>query len=297
MPASAPSVKLNVIVTDEAGRSAADIRQEEISVLEDGTPQKVVHFAREELPVSYGLVIDNSRSVTHLLDIIRRTAGTIASGNRADDETFVVRFVDSDKVEEYQDFTSDVTLLAQALLRLYVEGGQSAVIDATYLAVQKAAGRRKDEARRRRAVVLISDCDERNSWHKQSELVKLLRRESVQIFVIAFIGEVRRDGGPLRASSKEKAGRLAETIAVESGGRVFFPEKVDELVKAAEEIVRDLRSQYVLSYVPTNASTDGKFRKIEVRIADAPGQPKRKAVTRPGYFAQGGKPADGKKEK
>jgi Ca-activated chloride channel homolog len=282
---SAPLVRLNVIVTDGSGRSVTDVRQEEISLLEDGKPQTIIHFAREELPVSYGLVIDNSASVRPLLDILRKTAGTIASGNREGDETSIVRFVDSDKIEEFQDFTSDPRLLAQALSRLYVEGGPTAVIDATYLAVQKAAARRKDEAGRRRAVVLISDCENRMNHYSREELLKLLRRESVQVFVISFLTGVSDERGFTRPSPRENARKLADEIAEESGGRAFFPKNIGELIKAAEEISRDLRSQYVIGYSPANAKADGKFRKVEVKIADAPGRAKRKAITRPGHFA------------
>ena len=289
-PSTAPqtpaqTVRLNVIVTDEAGRPVADVKREEIGVTEDGAAQAVAHFAPEELPVSYGLVLDNSRSVTPLLETIRRTAGTIAIANKAGDEAFVMRFVDSDKLEMLRDFTSDLTALDNALSSMYTEGGMTAVVDATYVAVKNVAERRKDDEGRRRAVVLISDCEDRESVYKREELMKLLRRESVQVFVISFLTEVSGERGFTRPSPREKARKLAAEIAEESGGRAFFPKDVNELVRAAEEVSRDLRSQYVVGYAPANASADGKFRKVEVKIADAPGRTKRLAVARPGYFA------------
>lgn len=284
-PASAPLVRLNVLVTDESGRSVADVRREDVTLLEDGRPQTLAHFAKEELPVSYGLVIDNSASVRPLLSYLQKAAGTLAINNGPGDETFVLRFVHSDAIEELQDFTSDPELLAKALLALYTSGGQTAVIDATYLAVQKAAARRKEDAARRRAVVLISDCEDRMSAYRREELIKLLRGESVQVFVISFLVELSEDRGYLRPSPRERARKLAEDIAEASGGRAFFPKKPSELAAAVEEISRDLRSQYVAAYAPTNARADGKFRKVEVKIADAPGRTKRLPVTRPGYFA------------
>lgn len=280
-----PLVRLNLIVTDEAGRAVADVRREEVSLLEDGRPQIVAHFAREELPVSYGLVIDNSRSVGRLLPNLQRAAATLVVDSKPGDETFVIRFVDTGKIEELQDFTSDPEELMKALASMYAEGGATAVVDATYLAVQKAAARRKGDAGRRRAVVLISDCEDRESVYKREELVKLLRREGVQVFVISFLGQLSDEGTFQRGSPRERAGKLAEQIAGESGGRAFFPKDLNELVRAAEEVARHLRSQYVLAYAPTNASADGKFRKVEVKLAAAPGRPKRKAITRPGYFA------------
>lgn len=289
-PASAPLVRLNLIVTDESGRSVADVRREEISVLEDGRPQNVTHFAMEELPVSYGMVIDNSRSVGSLLSYLQRAAGTLALNNRPGDETFVLRFVHADEIVQLQDFTSNPDELAKALTSLYASGGQTAVIDATYLAVEKAAARRKGDAGRRRAVVLISDCEDRSSYHKREELIKLLRREGVQVFVISFLIELSDERRLTRPSPRERARKLAEEIAEESGGRAYFPKKPSELVAAVEEISRDLRSQYVLAYAPTNASADSKYRKVEVKIADAPSRPKRLAVARPGYFGAGAPP-------
>lgn len=281
-----PLVRLNLIVTDEAGHSVADVRREEISIFEDGRPQTVTHFAREEMPVSYGLVLDNSNSVTPLLDTIRRAGATIAAGNKAGDETFVVRFVDTTKIEEFQDFTSDPELLADALSRLYTESGQTAVVDATYLAVEKAAARRKGETGRRRAVVLISDCEDRMSTYRRDALFKLLRRESVQVFIISFLDKVSNEGSITHLSPREEARKLAEKIAEESGGRVFFPKRLTELAAAVEEISRDLRSQYVVGYAPTNAKAGGKFRKVEVKLAESQGRAKRRVAARPGYLSE-----------
>lgn len=293
----APPVKLNVIVSDESAGSAVEVRREEIGVREDGVPQTITNFTKEELPVSYALVIDNSASVRSLLNYVIRTAGTIVSGNKAGDETLIVRFVDSPKIEEIQDFTNDSGDLESALASLYIEGGSTAVIDAVYLSAQRVAGRRKEDAGRRRALVLISDCDERASRFKESDLINLLRREGVQVFVIAFLMGLDDEAWSKDRSQKGRAGKLAEKLAAETGGRAFFPKKVDELIKAVAEVSRDLRSQHVVTYTPTNANADGKFRKVEVSVADAPGRAKRKAVARAGYFAPGGAPEATKKEK
>lgn len=266
-------VRLSVIVTDEAGRSVADVKSEEISVTEDGQPQAITRFAMEELPVSYGLVIDNSRSLTSVLDSVIRAGALIASRNHPGDETFVMRFVDSEKIELYQDFTPDFEPVRDALSRLYVEGGATAVVDALILAVRHTVKHRGTATGRRQALVLISDCEDRASFHKQSELIELLRRASVKVFVLAMPGQMQQP--PARAK------KLAETIAAESGGRVFFVKKKDgpELQAAVEEIARNLRSQYMLEYRPTNAALDGKFRKIEVAVAG-----KRKVYVQSGYF-------------
>ena len=270
----APLVRLNVIVTDESGRAAADVKQEEIGVTEDGRPQTVTRFAKEELPVSYGLVIDNSRSVAPVINSVIRAGELIASRNRPGDETFVMRFVDSDRLEMHQDFTPDFEPVRDALAGLYPEGGATAVVDALILAVKHTVAHGKAGAGRRQALVLISDCEDRASLYKQEELINLLRRTSVQVFVLAVPGEMQQ--------SPARARKLAETIAAESGGRVFFLKKKGgpELQAAVEEISQNLRAQYTLEYRTTNAAPDGKFRKIEVTVAG-----KRKAHARPGYFA------------
>ena len=270
----APTVRLNVIVTDESGRAAADVKPEEIGVSEDGRPQVVTRFAREELPVSYGLVIDNSRSVAPLINSVIRAGELIASRNRPGDETFVMRFIDSDRLDIRQDFTADFESIRDALDGLYPEGGNTAVVDALVLAVKHTAAHGKGAAGRRQAIVLISDCEDRESVYKQETLVDLLRRTNVQVFVLVMPGQMQQP--PARAK------KLAETIAAESGGRVFILKKQGgpELQAAVEEISQNLRAQYTLEYRPTNAAPDGNFRKIEVKAAG-----KRKTHARPGYFA------------
>ena len=270
----APPVRLNVIVTDGAGRAVSDVKQEEIGVTEDGRPQAVTRFAREELPVSYGLVIDNSRSLASAINSVIKAGTLIASGNRPGDETFVMRFIDSERLEINQDFTADVDSIRDALEGLYPEGGLTAVIDALVLAVKHTSEHGKAAAGRRQALVLISDCEDRGSVYKRETLVDLLRRAGVQVFVLVLPGQTQQP--------PEKARKLAETIAAESGGRVFFLKRRDgpELQAAVEEISQNLRAQYTLEYRPTNAAPDGKFRKIEVTAAG-----KRKTHARPGYFA------------
>ena len=270
-PAAQP-VRMSVIVTDASGRSAAGVRQEEIAVAEDGQAQAVTRFAAEEPPVSYGLVIDNSRSLARRLDSVIKAAEAILRSNRPGDETFVLRFVDGTKIELLQDYTSDLGSLNDAVASLYAEGGSTAVIDAVTLAVNHADEKRGAAAGRRRALVLISDCEDRSSSYKQSDLVDLLRRKDVQVFVIALPGEMQ--------SPPARARKLAETIASESGGRYFLAQDGPALQAAVEEVARNLRAQYALEYRSTNAARDGKFRKVEVKAAGG-----RRVFARPGYFA------------
>ncbi|MCA1818063.1 MAG: VWA domain-containing protein, partial [Acidobacteria bacterium] len=184
---------------------------------------------------------------------------------------------------------------------LHAEGGQTALIDAVYLAIKKAAGWRERDAARRRAVVLVTDGEERASYYKLSRLQSLLHSTSVQLFAIGLTGELEDVAGFTNKSPRERAVQLLASIARESGGRTFYPKKVKEIVEAVNQIARDMRTQDVVGYALTNTARDGKFRRVEVTVETPPGQPKRIAFARPGYLAPGASADDqeegGKKKK
>ncbi|MBX5477669.1 MAG: VWA domain-containing protein, partial [Pyrinomonas methylaliphatogenes] len=167
------------------------------------------------------------------------------------------------------------------------EAGQTAVIDAVYLAADRVTEYKKgdDDDRRRRALILITDGEDRASFYSQNQLFQHLRESNVQIFVIGFVDELDKEGGFIRKSPREKAINLINRLASETGGRAFFPKSLSELPRIAEEITRDLRTQYVIGYSPTNKAHDGTYRSVRVVVANGPGGEKRIAVTRPGYIA------------
>jgi Ca-activated chloride channel family protein len=282
MPQSA--VKLSFIVTDESGHSVADVRREDISIVEDGTPQTISDFTREESPASYGLVIDNTGSLRGVLDLMIMTGGSLISRNKPDDEAFLVRFVDSDVIQLVQDFTENPAALMKGLDSLRIEGGQTAIIDAVYLSANKLAVERAGVANRRRAIILLTDGEERASYYRQNTLLELLRRENIPIFAIGFGNQWFIQTGKIYDVPSGKRAQLLNSLAEESGGRTFFPNDIHELKSAVEEISRDLRSSYVVAYIPTNSARDGKFRKVQVTIKQLPGQPKRTVVMRSGYY-------------
>ncbi|HUE84076.1 MAG TPA: VWA domain-containing protein [Pyrinomonadaceae bacterium] len=280
-------VTLNVRVIDRNNRPIGNLRQEEFTVYEDGVAQPIEYFSIEEVPVSYGLAIDTSGSLRSQLLSVIEAGKTIINSNKDGDETFLVRFISSDKIETVQDFTPSKDLLIDAIDSLYVEGGQTAIIDAVYLTAEHVADYKKgdDSDRRRRALIVITDGEDRASFYKQEQLFARLREADVQIFVIGFVSELDKEGGLIRKSPRERAVNLINKLASETGGRAFFPTSITELPQIANEIVRDLRSQYVVSYNPTNKTHDGSFRSIKVSVADAPGRDKRIALTRNGRVA------------
>jgi len=273
-------VRLDVIFTDKAGRTLTDVRPEDVRVTENGEQQTITRLALEERPVTFALLVDNSRSLTGSMEAIIRTAGTVVSVVKPGDEAAVIRFVGAESIRTVEDFTDDRESLAGATESLYFEGGKTAVIDAVRHAVEKVAERGGGEGRRR-AVILITDGDERESRPQPEELAKFLRRHDVQVFVIAFAHLLSSEGGFIAKAPREKAIALMTQIAQESGGRAFFPKDAATLRAAVEEVARNLRAQFSVEYRPTNAARDGKFRKVEVKAAGD-----RKAFARPGYFAE-----------
>lgn len=285
-------VTLNIRVIDRNNRPIDNVRESEFHVFEDGVEQPVAFFTREEVPVSYGLAVDNSGSLRSQLQSVIEAGKTIINSNKPGDETFLVRFISSDKIETMQDFTSNMELLLDGLDNMYVEGGQTAVIDAVFLSAERIAEYKKgdDNDRRRRALIVVTDGEDRVSFYKQEQLFARLREADVQIYVIGFVNELEKDGGFIRKSSRDKAVNLLNKLASETGGRAFFPQSISELPGIAKEIVRDLRTQYVLAYNPTNKARDGSYRAIRVAVADSGGRDKRIALTRGGRLAPKGGP-------
>jgi Ca-activated chloride channel family protein len=286
---NAELVQLHVRVIDRNNRPINNVGQNEFHIFEDGVPQNIESFTREDVPISYGLAVDTSGSLRSQLQSVIDAGKTIINSNKPGDETFLVRFISSDKIETVQDFTANKEQLLDGLDSFYVEGGQTAVIDAVYLSAEHVSEYRKgDEGdRRRRALIVITDGEDRNSFYKQEQLFARLREEDVQIFVIGFVNELDKETGLIRKSPREKAVTLIKKLASETGGRAFFPDSVAELPQIAGEIVRDLRTQYVIAYNPTNKTQDGSYRAIKVTV-DQPGgdSEKRIALTRTGRLAR-----------
>jgi Ca-activated chloride channel family protein len=141
-----------------------------------------------------------------------------------------------------------------------------------------------DDDRRRRALIVVTDGEDRASYYPETQLFQRLREEDVQIFVIGFVNELDAEKGLIRKSPRDKAVALINRLATDTGGRAFFPQSISELPQIANEIVRDLRTQYVLSYDPTNKAHDGTYRSIKVSVAQTGGE-KRIALTRNGRTA------------
>lgn len=276
-------VQLNVRVVDRNNRPINNLTEKDFQIFEDNALQTIDSFSKTEVPTNYALVIDNSGSLRTQLEKVIDAGKTIISTNKPEDETSIVRFVSSDKIEIKQEFTSNKEDLFYALDNLYVEGGQTAIIDAVYLAAQMTdeyEKSRNPNDKKRRALVLVTDGEDRNSFYNEQQLFELLRETDVQIYVIGFIGDLSREGGFISKSPQEKAKNFLEKLARETGGKAYFPTSTGELNGIALDIASELRTQYSVTYYPTNVKKDGTIRQIKVVVADGPNRQKRIAITR-----------------
>ena len=294
-------VNLHVRVVDESNRPLRDMRREEFSVFEDGVAQEIAFFSREEAPLTYGLIIANTSFAQSQLGMFIGMSKTIIESNRAGDETFLARFRPDRRASIEWRFTPDKAALFGALDELQTETRATALYDCIYLSAAHIA-EQGDDARgrggrlpRRRALILVTDGSDRGSRYTQAELFEQLRAEDVQLYIVGFVKESDPAGATAsktatraRAGAPDEPRALLERLARETGGRVFFPRTVTELPRIAQEITRDLRTQYTIGYSPTNKARDGTFRRVRVALApgaeDAP-ERRRRVIVRDGYRA------------
>src|SRR6185369_10928857 len=187
VPAEAPA-RINVVVTDRADRAVEDVRKEDLQVTEDGAGQTISSFARDERPLTCGIVIDASGSVRRILGQLIDSAKLAAAGLREGDEGFVARFVDRDIFQIKQELTPDLEAVAETLDDIYVEGGQTAVHDALDKTLKYFEEIQTGEPNSRRQIlVLITDGEDRASRIKDpKEILTRLRQTNVQVFVLGL---------------------------------------------------------------------------------------------------------------
>lgn len=283
-------VNLSVRVVDRNNRPINNLSEKEFKILEDGVPQQIDFFSKSDVPTNYGIVVDNSGSLRQQLDKVVEAGKILVNTNRPADETMIIRFVGRDKIEIEQPFTSNKTDLNDALDNLYTEGGQTAIIDAVYLAVENIDEYEKNQKddHKRRALILVSDGEDRNSYYNEKQLFDLLKESEVQIYVVGFVDDLSKDGGFISKSPQAKAKAFLERLANETGGKAYFPKSSAEMPELARDISNELRTQYSIGYIPSNDRRDGTYRSIKVQVSDGPNAQKRIAISRSGRTAEGG---------
>jgi Ca-activated chloride channel family protein len=277
-------VLLDVSVVDQNNQPIFDLRKEDFAVYEDKVKQNVEDVRREEVPLSFGLVIDTSGSMRSKLQTVSDAALDLIKQMKNDDEAFVSQF--KAEPELVQDFTTDKRELEEALGELFTSGGTAlldAIIATADYAQEKAV--RKDGIRRRKALIVISDGLEKNSSVKEKEVLEAIKEDEVQVYLVGFIDEEEDEKSFFGKSQSKKAKELLSRLADDSGGRAFFPKDVSEMGAIAAQIAKDLRTQYVLSYYPTNEKRDGTYRTVKVMV-NPKGNRKLIARSRQGYYAR-----------
>ena len=272
-------VLLDVSVVDITNNPVFDLKKEDFAVYEDKIQQTIEAVSREEVPLSFGMVIDTSGSMRSKLQIVSDSALDLVKQMKQDDEAFLAQF--KAEPELVQDFTTDRRELEDAIGELFTSGGTS-LLDAIIATADYAQEKGK---RRRKALIVITDGLEKNSSVKEKEVMDALKEDEVQVYLVGFIDEEDSEKSYFGKSPAKKAKDLLTRLADDSGGRAFFPRDVSEMPAIAAQIAKELRTQYVVSYYPTNDKRDGTFRSLKVNVSPK-GNRKLIARTRQGYYAR-----------
>jgi Ca-activated chloride channel homolog len=270
-------VQLPVSVLDNEGRVIEGLSKNNFHVFEQGVQQQISFFKHEDIPLSVGLVIDNSGSMHNKRARVNEAALTFANESNPQDETFIVDFDDNAYLE--QDFTPSIDDLMRALSFLDTRG-ETALYDAVYLANEHLRDGKKDK----KAILLITDGEDNKSQFSLNKVVEALRQSQVTLYAIGLLDEERH--GFLNKSPSTKAKSALQKFAEITGGQAYFPQSLSEIDGLCKRIAHDLRSQYTIGYTPTNKNLDGAWREVTVRV-DAPRNLKTAIVrTKPGYYAR-----------
>jgi VWFA-related protein len=261
------SVKLNVLVTDKSNRPAMDLNQANFLVLDEGKQQTLSFFQKEDIPISYGLIVDNTGSMRPRLTDIIQVAKAIVDSNGPEDQAFILRLIDG-KAQLAASWTSDKTALLNSLSVMNNARGMMPLIDSIYACSEEVAKRLGAEsiANRRRAIILLTDGLERGSSKKMDELLSRLHKDSIQVFAVSITSIGARSSDAFQRDVLRRAAEFLKTITEETGGRSLYPETEKEMKASAELIASYLRSQYVIGYDPGQAAKKDALRKVRVII-------------------------------
>ncbi|HEX4068077.1 MAG TPA: VWA domain-containing protein [Acidobacteriaceae bacterium] len=266
-------VVLNCTVIDSNGHLVQDLNQSDFTVYEDNAPQQIVAFSHSDVPVSMGILIDNSGSMRDKRAAVNTAALDLIRASNSGDEAFVVNF--SDEAFLDQDFTSDINKLRQGLSHIESRGGT-----ALYDAVVASADQLSHGARRSKQVLIIVTDGEDNA--SSLNLEQTIRRvQDLQGPVVYSIGLLF--GEDDRGQEGRRARRALQLLSDETGGLAFFPHSLADVDSIAGEVARDIRNQYTIGYHSSRAASLGGYRTIRVD-ARAAHHGKLYVRTRTGYY-------------
>jgi VWFA-related protein len=264
-------VELHATAQDHKGILVSGLEKEDFQVYEDGVLQQIKYFSHQDIPVTVGLVVDNSGSMRSKRADVIAAAVAFARSSNPEDQMFVVNF--NEKVlfglPGNLLFTDKVVQLEVALSGLAADG-ETALYDAVAAALEHLRKGNRDK----KVLIVISDGDDNASKHNLTQIRGMAEHRDAIIYAIGIFDEQDYDQHP----------QVLKQLAKDTGGQAFFPESLKKVVPVCEQIARDIRNQYTIAYVPTNRKPDGSYRNIQVK-AHAPGHGRLLVRTRTGYYA------------
>jgi VWFA-related protein len=263
-------VTLQATVVDQKHHLVTSLATANFEVYEDGQVQQITSFRREDIPVSIGIVVDNSGSMRTKRTAVTKAVVNLVQASNPKDEVFIVNFNDEPYLD--QDFTNKIDLMREALDRVDSRGG-TALYDAIIASADHLA---KGAQREKKVLLVVTDGDDNESRESLEQAVRTVQNDKgPTIYCIGILSKEDR---------KRTAKRALEALALQTGGVAFFPESLDEVDEISREVARDIRNQYTLTYKPSNPRSNGGYRSVKV-VAHAPGYHELQVHTRTGYYA------------
>jgi VWFA-related protein len=267
-------VSLNVTVMDGQNHYVTDLDEKDFNVFEDGIKQDLTFFNRRQQPIALSLLLDSSASMEDKLDTLQQAAVNFIRKLKSNDMAQVIDF--DSRVEVRQGFTGKQSELESAVLQTSA-GGSTSLHNAVYIALKelrkvKAAS---EEDVRRQAIIVFSDGEDTSSLVSFDEVLDLAKRSETSIYTIALRGTDTQSRGFREAEF------ILRQLAQETGGRSFFPSKVEDLNGVYTQIADELASQYTLGYTSKNQRRDGAWRRVVVQVL----KPSMTPRTKRGYYA------------
>jgi Ca-activated chloride channel homolog len=267
-------VSLSVTVVDAAGRYVTDVTPEQLNIFEDGAKQDIAYFNRTSVPIALALLLDTSASMADKMATAREAAVGFVRRLRPQDLGQLIGF--ADRVEVLQTFTNDQPALERAI-RKTAANGTTPLYNAIYIALKELKKIRAttEQDIRRQAIVVFTDGEDTSSLMDFDELLDLAKRSETAIYTIAL-----RSPFEIEAKTYGKTDFSLRQLTQQTGGRSFFPIRIEDLSGVYGQIADELASQYVVGFVSKNTKRDGAWRRLTVRV-DREGTTAR---TRLGYY-------------
>jgi Ca-activated chloride channel homolog len=267
-------VQLPVSVLDKQGVPVADLQQDDFTIYEDKVAQNISLFKREDVPLSVGLVIDASSSMLPKRDRLKTAALTFVRESNLQDETAILSFADDVVLE--QAFTADTQKLSRAFASMSFQGN-TALYDAVFMAAKYVEHNGSHE---KKVLIVVSDGEDNRSQYTLKQALRLAAEAKIAVYTVGLL----KSGFSLREESQLAKDAL-KGLAEVTGGASFFPKDVQRVEEICARIARDLRSQYMLGYRPSNQNLDGSWRKVQVRVVPPKNTGKINVRTKQGYYA------------